>query len=247
MSGGPVLRLAMWSGPRNISTAMMRAFENRADTTVVDEPLYGHYLAATGIDHPGRAEIIAAMDCDWTSVVASLTEAPIARGHIHYQKHMTHHLLPGIGRAWLDRVVNAFLIRDPAEVVASYLEKRAEVTLADIGVREQWEIFERAADRLGKAPPVIEGRDIQADPKTMLTALCQAVGIDFDPSMLSWPAGRRASDGVWAPHWYGAVEASTGFTPPAPAKAPPPGFEALIEEAQSYYRRLRAHRLTGAS
>ncbi|PWR20101.1 sulfotransferase family protein [Zavarzinia compransoris] len=236
----------MWSGPRNISTAMMRAFENRADTTVVDEPLYGFYLKATGIDHPGRDEIVAAMTCDWRPVVRDLTTGPIARGRIHYQKHMTHHLLPAVGRDWLDRVVNCFLIRDPAEVVASYLEKRADVTLADIGVREQWEIFERAADRLGRAPPVIEGRDIQADPEAMLRALCAAIGIGFDPAMLSWPAGRRDTDGIWAHHWYGAVEASTGFGPPAPAKAPPPGHEALIEAAELYYRRLRAHRLTGA-
>lgn len=237
----------MWSGPRNISTAMMRAFENRADTTVVDEPLYGHYLKATGIEHPGRDEIVAAMDCDWRRVVHTLTEAPIARGRIHYQKHMTHHMLPQIERGWLDRVINAFLIRDPAEVVASYLEKRSAVTLADIGIKEQAEIFERAADRLGKAPPVIEGRDVQADPARMLGLLCEAVGIAFDPAMLAWPPGRRDSDGVWAAHWYGAVEASTGFSPPTPAKAPPPGFEALIDEARPYYERLRAHRLTGAA
>lgn len=237
----------MWSGPRNISTAMMRAFENRADTTVVDEPLYGHYLATTGLEHPGRDEIIAAMEGDWRKVVHDLTEAPIERGCVHYQKHMTHHLLPVIERGWLDRVVNCFLIRDPAEVIASYLEKRASVTLADIGIREQAEIFERAADRLGAAPPVIEGRDIQADPRALLGALCRAVGITFDAAMLSWPAGRRATDGVWAPHWYAAVEASTGFAPPSPAKDPPPGFEALIDEARPYYERLRAHRLTGAA
>lgn len=237
----------MWSGPRNISTAMMRAFENRADCSVVDEPLYGFYLAETGIEHPGRDAIVAAMDCDWKSVVAGLTQAPISKGQIHYQKHMTHHLLPAVERGWLDRVVNCFLIRDPAEVVASYLEKRDAVTLADIGIREQAEIFERAADRLGHAPPVIEGRDVQAAPEAMLRALCAAVGIAFDPAMLSWPPGRRASDGVWAPHWYGAVEASTGFSPPGPAKAPPPGFDDLIEEARVYYERLRRHRLTGVA
>lgn len=243
---GEGLRLAMWSGPRNISTAMMRSFGNRADTIVVDEPLYGFYLAETGLDHPGRDEIVAAMECDWRRVVDGLT-APVPQGRIHYQKHMTHHLLPVMDRDWLDDVVNCFLIRDPAEVVASYLEKRPEVTLADIGIREQAEIFERTADRLGKAPPVVEGRDVQADPEGTLRALCAALGIAFDSAMLSWPPGRRETDGVWAPHWYGAVEASTGFSPPAPAKAPPPGFEALINEARPHYERLRAHRLTGAA
>ncbi|MCF4164196.1 sulfotransferase [Zavarzinia compransoris] len=242
-----VLRLAMWSGPRNISTAMMRAFENRTDTTVVDEPLYGFYLAATGADHPGRETIVAAMDCDWRSVMAGLTAGPIARGAIHYQKHMSHHLLPQVDRGVLDRLNHCFLIRDPVEVIASYLEKRETVTLADIGIVEQAEIFERAADRLGHAPPVIEGRDVQAAPEAMLRALCAAVGIPFDPAMLSWPKGRRDTDGIWADHWYGAVEATTGFSPPGPAKPPPPGFEALIETARPHYERLRAHRLTGAA
>lgn len=235
----------MWSGPRNISTAMMRAFENRPDTIVVDEPLYGFYLRETGLDHPGRDAIVAAMECDWHKVVADLTEAPTGSRTIFYQKHMTHHLLPQMGRDWLDRVTNCFLIRDPAEVVASYLDKRATVTLADIGVAEQWEIFERTAERLGQAPPVIDGRDVQANPRGILAALCRAVGIPFDDAMLSWPAGRRDTDGVWAPHWYAAVEASTGFSPPAPPKAPPPGHEALIEQATQYYRRLQEYRLAG--
>jgi len=234
----------MWSGPRNISTAMMRAFENRPDAVVVDEPLYGFYLKETGLDHPGRDAIIAAMECDWRKVVDGLTRGPIGGDRtIHYQKHMTHHLLPAVSRDWLDQVTNCFLIRDPAEVIASYLEKRSTVTLADIGVAEQAEIFDRTADRLGHAPPVIDGRDVQADPRGMLGALCRAVGIPFDEAMLAWPPGRRDSDGVWAQHWYPTVEASTGFAPPAPPKAPPPGHEALIETAAPFYRRLHAHRL----
>lgn len=238
-------RIAMWSGPRNVSTAMMRAFENRADTAVVDEPFYAAYLADTGLDHPMREAVLAAQPTDWREVVAGLLGPAPGGAAIFYQKHMTHHMRPGFGRDWIGDCRNAFLIRDPAEVLASYVEKRAEVTLDDIGVVQQAELFEREADRLGQAPPVVRGADVLEDPEGTLTALCAALRIPFDRAMLSWPAGRRDSDGVWAPAWYDAVERSTGFAPPRerpPAPLTEP-LRRLADQARPYYARLLAHRL----
>jgi hypothetical protein len=238
------IRIAMWSGPRNISTAMMRAFENRPDTAVVDEPFYAAYLAATGLDHPMRDEVLASQSQDWGEVAASLTgEAPGGAG-VFYQKHMTHHMLPGVSLDWAGQCRNAFLIRDPAAVLASYTVKRESVTLADIGFERQRELFEREADRLGKAPPVVEGRDVLADPRRMLGALCEALGISFSEAMLAWPPGRRDSDGVWAPAWYDAVEKSTGFGPPREeASVLREDLKPIAEAARPHYERLAQFKL----
>lgn len=240
-----ILRIAMWSGPRNISTAMMRSFENRPDTAVLDEPFYAAYLADTGLDHPMRQEVLAAQPTDWRAVVDGLLGPAPGGAPIFYQKHMTHHMRPGFGRDWIGACRNAFLIRDPAEVLASYVEKRAEVTLDDIGVVQQAELFDREADRLGRAPPVVRGADVQQDPERVLGALCAALEIPFDRAMLSWPAGRRDSDGVWAPAWYDAVERSTGFAPPRERPPAPLTDELrrLADQARPHYERLLAHRL----
>ena len=240
------VRIAMWSGPRNISTAMMRAFENRADCAVVDEPFYAAYLAETGLEHPMRDAVLGSQPQDWRRVARGLVEAEPAA--IFYQKHMTHHMLPGFGLDWMGACKNAFLIRDPAQVLASYVQKRAEVTLEDIGVVRQRDLFDREADRLGAAPPVIEGSDVLADPRGTLGALCAALSIPFDAAMLRWPAGRRDSDGVWAPAWYEAVERSTGFS--APERAPPPpltdALARIAEAAWPHYEALARHRLAPA-
>ncbi len=237
------IRIAMWSGPRNLSTAMMRSFGNRADTEVTDEPFYGAYLALTGLDHPMRGEVLASMPTDWRDAAAVCTE-PVAEGRIHYQKHMTQHMVDGIGRDWMDACRHAFLIRDPARVVASFGARWQGFGLADIGFVEQAELFDRVADRAGQAPPVVDAADIRAAPEPMLRALCAGLGIGFDAAMLAWPAGRRASDGVWAAHWYGAVEASTGFAPPeADVPMLTGAAAALAEAARPYYERLRAHAL----
>jgi len=205
------LRLAMWSGPRNISTAMMRAWENRGDSAVVDEPLYAHYLAHTGLDHPGRDQVIAAGECDWRKVAARLL-GPVPEGKtIWYQKHMTHHLLAHVGREWLGGLTHVFLIRDPREVLLSYIKSRPSVTADDIGVTQQLEIFEYVRNLSGVTPPVIDAGEFLKAPEAHLRALCEALGITFTPRMLSWPPGPRDSDGVWAPYWYEAVLRSTGF------------------------------------
>jgi hypothetical protein len=206
------LRIAAWSGPRNISTAMMRAWENRGDCAVSDEPLYAHYLQQTGLDHPGRDEVIAAGDTDWQRVVHTLGSGPVPGGRpLWYQKHMTHHLLPGMDTGWVHGLSNVFLIRDPALVVASYVKSRASVTAEDIGLLQQMQLFDAVAQRLGHAPPVIDAERFLHDPAAQLQGLCAGLGISFSEHMLAWPAGPRASDGVWAPHWYHAVWQSTGF------------------------------------
>jgi hypothetical protein len=244
MASDPI-RIAMWSGPRNISTAMMRAFENRPDTSVVDEPFYACYLAATGAEHPMRAEVLASQSQDWRQVAAALT-GPVPGGYaIFYQKHMTHHMLPGMGLEWAAQCRNAFLIRAPERVLASYAKVRGAATLEDIGVPQQAALFDSACQRLGHAPPVVDGADVLANPSGMLRALCRALGIPYTDRMLRWPAGRRESDGVWAPAWYAAVESSTGFSAPAddaPA-ALPDDLRRVADAARPIYDRLSTYSL----
>jgi hypothetical protein len=205
------LRIAMWSGPRNISTAMMRAWENRGDCAVSDEPLYAAFLSDTKLDHPGRDAVIAAGESDYKKVIADLLgDAPDNRS-LWYQKHMTHHLLPNYERDWIPKLTNILLIRDPSEVVASYVKSRASVTATDIGIPQQRQLYDEIIQATGKAPLIIDAGDFLRAPEKYLRALCDFLQIEFTDRMLHWPAGRRASDGVWAPHWYAAVEASTGF------------------------------------
>jgi hypothetical protein len=237
----------MWSGPRNISTAMMRSWENRGDCSVVDEPLYAHYLAHTGLDHPGREEIIAAGETDWRKVAAQLTRSVPASVAFTYQKHMTHHLLPHIGREWLGKLTHVFLIRDPRRVLVSYLKSRPQnVTAADLGVVQQREIFEYVHGVAGVAPPVLDAGEFLRAPEAQLRALCAQLGVEFTPRMLSWPAGPRASDGVWARHWYERVYRSSGFENAAEAEPEvPPELRGLIAAVMPsfemlYERRLRA-------
>ena len=236
----------MWSGPRSLSTALMRAWENRPDTVVVDEPLYGHYLKATGIDHPGREAVIAAMECDWRAVTATLLAPPPPGAAIVYQKHMTHHLLPVIDRGWLDSLTHAFLIRDPRAVLASYVRTRERVSLDDIGLPLQVELFEHVRGRTGRTPEVIDADDVLRDPAATLALLCAALGVPFSRRMLAWPPGPRPTDGGGAPYWYASGEASTGFAPYRPHPEVLPGaLEALAVAAMPFYRRLAAERLRG--
>ena len=231
------VRLAVWSGPRNISTALMRSWENRPDSRVVDEPLYAYYLAETGLNHPGREEVIAAGETSWQAVVADLT-APVEG--IYYQKHMTHHLIPQLPRDWIGLLTNVLLIRDPAEVVASYVRSRADVVAEDIGLVQQSELYEQ----LGGTPPVIDAADFLRDPEGYLRWLCRYIGVDFTDTMLRWPAGPRASDGVWAPYWYDAVLASTGFEPYRPRRVELHGAAlAAAERSRPDYERLHAVRV----
>jgi hypothetical protein len=235
----------MWSGPRNISTAMMRAWENRPDTAVCDEPFYAHYLLVTGKPHPGAEEVIAHHESDWRRVAKFLTgEIPDGRA-IFYQKHMAHHLLPIMGREWLSEVTNCFLIRDSREMLSSLIRVTPEITIVDTGLPQQWEIFARVSDATGSAPPVVDARDVLLNPAAMLRRLCHALDVPFDEAMLHWPPGPRPTDGIWAKHWYAAVEASTSFEPyRAKESSLPDHLLPLYEECLTYYHRLYPHRLT---
>jgi len=223
---------------------MMRAWGNRPDTTVCDEPLYAHYLLETGVDHPGRDEVIASQSTDWREVVAQLT-GPIPGGKtVFYQKHMAHHMLPDIGRDWLSKVTNVFLIRDPREMLASLLAVTPRAGLDDTGLPQQWEMFTRLREETGRAPAVVDTRDVLENPRRVLEALCDAVGVPFMEEMLAWPPGPRETDGVWAKHWYAAVERSTGFAPPRAKRSPVPDSHAsVLARCEAYYERLYEHRL----
>lgn len=244
MANSAPLRIAMWSGPRNISTAMMRSWGNRPDTAVVDEPLYAHYLRVTGADHPGADEVIATGETNWENVVRELTTAAPADHPIFYQKHMTHHLLPHISRGWLRSVTNCFLIRDPRDVIASYAKKNHEPSVEDIGFVQQAEIFSLVREQTGSVPPVIDADDVLENPRRVLTLLCEAVGVEFTDAMLSWPAGLRPTDGIWAKHWYAEVASSTCFRAPhATREEVPPRLQSAYETCRPIYERLRACRL----
>ena len=236
----PATRIAMWSGPRTVSTALMRAWENRPDTAVTDEPLYAFYLDRTGLDHPGRDAVIASQPTDWRVVLDRLAIAPLPGGAvIGYAKHMTHHLLPEVDRAALASFRHAHLIRDPRELLASYARVRAEPTLADLGVGQQAEIYETFGG------PVVDSRDLLTQPEGTLRALCRALGVPFDATMLAWPAGPRDSDGVWAPYWYDRVRSSTGFAAYRPPAGPLPArLEPLAGQCLPYFERLHRYRLT---
>ena len=234
----------MWSGPRNISTAMMRAWGNRPDTFVIDEPFYACYLKATAKKHPGADEVIGAGETDWRKVVAHLT-GPIPRDkQIFFQKHMTHHLLPEIEREWLGTMTNCFLIRDPREVIASYIKKRENPALEDLGFVQQMEIFDFVCDRTEARPPVVDAKDVLENPERMLRLLSDAVGIEFSEWMLSWAPGIRETDGIWAKYWYTEVARSTSFRPYRNRDHNvPERFGAIYERCRECYDRLYQHRL----
>ncbi|MEO6582425.1 MAG: HAD family hydrolase [Sphingomicrobium sp.] len=239
-------RIAMWSGPRNLSTAMMRSFGNRADTVVSDEPFYGAFLKDTRADHPMRDTVIAAMDCDWAGVMRALAGPAPGRAPVWYQKHMSHHMVGPVGYDDFAGFTHAFLIRRPEAMIASYLRQREAACFEDFGLERQADFFDREADRLGHAPPVVEASDVLANPEAVQSKLCAALGIAWDPAMLAWASGRRQTDGPWAPHWYAAVEASTGFGPPDndPAQLPDEARR-LAERCRPYYERLAAFRIGG--
>lgn len=236
-AGASTRRIAMWSGPRNLSTAMMRSWENRADTEVIDEPLYAWYLAQTGLDHPGRDDVIRAGPGELDSAIDRCLDAPAAPASISYQKHMAGHLLAEADRAWLDELDHGLLLRDPRRVLTSYTRVRESATLDDLGLPQQVELAPRCTI-------VVDSDEFLIDPEAYSRLICEAFAVEFDSAMLAWPPGRRASDGVWAEHWYASVEASTGFGPP-PTTPPPELPERLtdvVEAAMDIYSDLRSRR-----
>ncbi|HEX8237513.1 MAG TPA: hypothetical protein VF600_16250 [Abditibacteriaceae bacterium] len=243
-SNNSPLRIAMWSGPRNISTAMLRSWGNRLDTSVCDEPLYAHYLWATHKEHPMAEEVVAHGETDWRKVVAWLTcDIPPGKS-IFYQKHMAHHLLPHIGRDWLGDVTNCFLIRHPADVINSYIKKQQDPAVEDLGYTQQVEIFDWVRAQKGVTPPVVDARDVLHAPERMLQQLCEALGIEFSQAMLSWPPGLRSTDGIWAKHWYSEVQTTTFFRPyQAQAEPVPDRLRPVCEQCIKDYEYLYEHRL----
>ncbi len=232
------LRVAMWSGPRNISTAMMRAWENRPDTVVVDEPFYAAYLHATGIDHPARDDVIASQPTDPAEVVRRLLQDRSAP--VQYSKQMSHHLLDDMPVDWVADFRNVLLVRDPREVVASYVRSREACEPEDIGLLQQVRLLEA----LPGDTPVVDAGDFLRDPEGHLRWLCDWLGIEFTDRMLSWPAGLRDSDGVWAPHWYDAVARSTGFEPWRPRTVELNDHDAAVADAcRPAYELLHARRV----
>ena len=244
MTSLPV-RIAMWSGPRNISTAMMRSWGNRADTAVIDEPFYAYYLERTGKKHPGASEIIAQGETDWRKIVTLLTKDSVpADRQAFFQKQMTHHLLPEIDRTWIVDLTNCFLIRDPREVILSYIKKNADPEVEDLGFVQQREIFNFVRERTGTVPAVVDADDVLKSPERTLRLLCEAIDVDFDRAMLSWPSGLRDTDGTWAKHWYDAVARSTSFEPYKPREGKvPDSLRDIHERCRECYENLHQHRL----
>ena len=253
-----VIRIAMWSGPRNISTAMMRAWGSRADTAVVDEPFYAAYLVSTGLEHPMRDQVIASQQTDWQAVARQCAGEEVAKdtgpddkaavtggAKIIYQKHMAQHMIADAPLGWMAKIRHAFLIRPPSEVAASFSAKWEGVRARDLGFARQAELFDHVRELTGAIPPVIEARTVLENPRALLSALCSALRVPFDPAMLSWEPGPRASDGIWGAHWYEAVNKSTGFAPPpAPASGElPAALQRIVDECEPFYQRLAKFRL----
>ncbi len=243
-----LIKIAMWSGPRNISTAMMRAWENRSDTVVVDEPLYGPYLATTGKKHAAYEDIRLVQGNDWRPIVKGLTEkTPEEAGEstqIYYQKHMTHHITPDVELNFVDQLRNAFLLRHPNDVLSSYLRKHHRATPEDLGFPQQLKLFNWIKQRTGTTPPILESKDVLMDPEGMLTKLCSALDVPFVTDMLSWPKGYRDSDGIWAEHWYNRVIESTGFAAYKPKENKLSQAEQRIADAcLPYFETLLEHKI----
>lgn len=237
------MKIAMWSGPRNLSTAMMYSFGARGDCAIVDEPFYGAYLNKTGLVHPVGDQILAEMQTDPDRVIAHISGSNPEKKGNWYQKHMSHHMVQDFDRSWMADFKNVFLIRHPERVVASYAAKRENPSLDDIGFAQQADLFD-AVIALGQTPIVIDSYDIRQNPARSMEKLCKALGLQFEPAMLSWPPGGHADDGVWAQHWYGAVHRSTGFAGAEGElpKATGPLAD-VVAGALPFYQRLSEHKI----
>ena len=239
------LRIAMWSGPRNISTALMRSWANRPDTIVCDEPFYACYLQQTGRLHPGREETLARHHVDWRKVRDDLLGDLPAGKSVFYQKQMAHHLLDDVDRDWLNNLTNCFLIREPREMLTSLIKKVPDAQLRDTGLPQQVEIFRQVRDRTGTIPPVIDSRDVLMHPQKLLAKLCEMVGVEFTNAMLSWPTGLRDTDGAWAPFWYSEVAKTTTFQAYRRKEEElPADFQGMVRDCEELFEVLSPHRIT---
>lgn len=234
----------MWSGPRNISTALMRSWESRSDTFVIDEPFYAHYLSVTNVDHPGRDEIVQNGETDQSVVSKGLISDINDSCSIYFQKHMTHHMIPSVGREWMKDVVNCFLIRDPKDMILSYTKVNSNLSMHLLGLEEQYELFEYVTKINGRAPPVVDSKDILLDPRKTLSLLCEKIGVVFSEEMLSWSKGVRDTDGIWAKYWYDNVINSTGFnTYTEKNEVIRDEYIQLYEDCLKIYEKLSKHKI----
>jgi len=234
--------ICLWSGPRNVSTALMYSFAQRPDIRVVDEPLYGHYLRVSGAPHPGRDDIIASMNCSGSAVMESLLLQQESLVSMRlFLKHMAHHLVD-LDLAFLRRTSNVLLIRDPREMLPSLTIQLPDARLADTGLKRQWKLFCHLRDA-GQSPTIVDSRELLLDPPGVLAQLCQRLDLEFDAAMLNWPPGPIAEDGIWAPYWYQSVHKSSGFAPYRPKQDFPVGLEPLWQECKPWYDKLFGHAL----
>ena len=239
-----MIRIAMWSGPRNISTAMLRSWESRADTFVVDEPYYAYYLSQNDLQHPGREDVLREGELDAAKVSHGLVNDTKGNCSIYYQKHMTHHLLDTIDRDWIGSVTNCFLIRDPKDMIISYSKVHPEINSVLLGVEQQREIFEYVKNIAGGTPPIIDSKDILMNPKEILSKFCDRIDVEFSDEMLSWPKGPRDTDGNWGKYWYKNVMNSTGFNQYVPkTEEVPEKYLSLYEESYKLYQDLHKLRI----
>mgnify|MGYP001169236925 CR=1 FL=1 len=229
----------MWSGPRNLSTALMRSFENRKDTKVIDEPFYSYYLKKTALRHPMYKEIINTYSSNFNEVIDEITKLP-ANIAIYYQKHMTHHLLDEINLDWLSIGKNCFLIRHPAKVINSYIKKNHLKDIRDIGFRKQYEIFNFIKDNYDSYPITIDSDDILKNPKEKIKKLCVKLNIKFTERMINWPKGKRESDGIWSIVWYEQVNNSSTFQNYTENNLEiPKKYNGIYEESLEIYNQMK--------
>jgi len=234
----------MWSGPRNISTALMRSWESRSDTFVIDEPFYAHYLSVTNVDHPGRDEIVQSGETDQSVVSKGLISDIDDSCSIYFQKHMTHHMIPSVDRDWMKDVVNCFLIRNPKDMILSYTKVNSNLSMHLLGLEEQYELFEYVTKINGRVPPVVDSKDILLDPRETLRLLCEKIGVVFSEEMLSWSKGVRDTDGIWAKYWYDNVVNSTGFnTYTEKNEVIRDEYLQLYEDCLKIYEKLSRHKI----
>ena len=231
-----VRRVCLWSGPRNVSTALMYSFAQRSDTHVVDEPLYAHYLRVSGARHPGRGDVLAAQDADGERVVRGIVLGPCARPAL-FLKQMAHHLV-ALDLQFMRETANVLLTRDPEQMLPSLIHQIPQPTLTDTGLARQCALLDMLED-WGRPAAVLDSRELLLDPASVLRQLCLRLNLDFQPSMLAWPRGPKPYDGVWAPHWYRNVHRSTGFQPYRPKQESFPNFlRPLLAACRPYYERL---------
>lgn len=231
--------VCLWSGPRNVSTALMYSFAQRPDTVVVDEPLYGHFLRVTGTVHPGRDEVMANVNCDGDAVMHELLTRSYGDAGVLFMKQMAHHLVE-VDKGFLKKTANIFLIRDPEQMLPSLTIQLPGAGLFDTGLKMQWELFEELRDA-GQSPAIIDSRELLLDPPGVLARLCRHLDIPFFDDMLGWPAGPINEDGIWAPHWYHAVHKSTGYSAYQHKKDFPGRLQSLLDECAPWYEKLLAH------